>query len=107
MGRLTTEQDFRGVYAFIVRLASPSTVFANTQRLIKLYIQRCDVTVLEQTSTRARAQLRVEGGTDELWDEFTGGAEAILVVNGALDPSVTFARIDATTIVVEATWKLP
>lgn len=107
MGRLTTEQDFRGIYAFIVRLASPSTVFANTQRLIKLYIQHCDVMILSNSSTHARAQLRVEGGTDEMWEEFTGGAEAILVVNGARDPSVSFSRVSESTIVVEATWKLP
>jgi hypothetical protein len=106
MGRLTTEQDFRGVYAFIVRLASPSTVFANAQRLLKLYVQQCSVTTVERSDTHVRTAITMQGSSDAMWEEFCGGSEAILLVNGAHEPHVTVTRTNDDSVVVHGAWKL-
>lgn len=103
MGKITTEQDFRGIYAFIVKLASPATVFSNTQRLLKLYLQHCEAHMLERDDTHVRMRLEIPGANDDIWDEFCGGAEAILEVNGARAPSVQFVRHDGVGE-MNATW---
>lgn len=105
MGRVTTEQDLRGVYSFIVRLASPATVFTHAQRLTKLYVQQCETFVIERSATHIRLTMTIPGCSDEMWEEFTGGAEAILAANGALDPRVTHSRIDERSCFLDAFWK--
>lgn len=105
MGRITTEQDLRGVYSFIVKLASPATVLTNAQRLLKLYVQQCDTFFMERGPTHVRFTMTIPGSTDEMWEEFAGGAEAILSANGARDPVVSFARIDDKSVFIDGAWK--
>ncbi|MFO0562786.1 MAG: hypothetical protein U0269_32505 [Polyangiales bacterium] len=105
MGRITTEQDLRGVYSFIVKLASPATVLTNAQRLLKLYVQQCETFFMERGPTHVRFTMTIPGSTDEMWEEFTGGSEAILSANGARDPVVSFARIDDKSVFIDGAWK--
>jgi hypothetical protein len=105
MGRLTTEHDLRGVYSFIVRMLSPATVFTNSARVAKLYIQQVDVTVLKNSDASAEVRLVVPGATQSIWDELVGGTEAILEANRAVDPRCDMTVTEPGVAILSAQWK--
>lgn len=83
IGRDTTALDIKGVYSFVLRFANPTTVFANVNRILGLYVQQCEATVVERTDGLVRVRMKIPGSSRWLWEEFSGGAEVILDACGA------------------------
>jgi hypothetical protein len=106
IGRETTARDIKGVYSFILRFASPTMVFANINRILGLYVQRCEASILHREDGRVRVRIEIPGSNRWVWEEFSGGAEAILDACGAKSTKCTITLVREDLAELEAHWTL-
>jgi hypothetical protein len=109
LSRIAVKQDLNAVYRFVLSFVSPDLMLANWQRVWSLY---CDGgrLVVQQPSNR-EMHLEFTGcfGHDRIiWQDVTGGIEAILEVCKGKDPKVklvTCGPPSEGTATVHCAWK--
>ena len=105
IGFASTSRDIRGVYRFILALASPALAFSQSGRIISTYLKDCRAVVSESSPGRGVVTLSISDASSELLSDISGSIEAILTACGADHPTVSH-RLgpDLAHAVFECVW---
>lgn len=88
IGRVSAEQDIRGVYKFILSFASPSFAVTQTGRLLGTFIKTVKHEVISQQPDSVALRLEIPGMSRALWEDTSGAAETALRICGGKSPRV-------------------
>lgn len=106
VGRISAQEDIRGVYKFILRLTTPSFVLAQLGRIIGTFFRQSDFDIVERKPRFVQLEVTIPGASTDLWEDFAGAAEAILVIAGAEEAEIAVrpkTQTSSATVIVK--WK--
>ncbi|MFO0552950.1 MAG: hypothetical protein U0271_31470 [Polyangiaceae bacterium] len=89
LGAEAMRVDARGVYQFLLRFVSPTSLMRNAERVAALYIDGPRIQVEQQHAGDATIQITDALGFDaSVWQDFVGSISSLLTLSGAIDPMV-------------------
>ncbi len=83
ISKRATTDDMRGIYAFVIKLASASTLASVAPRVLATYFRGPSVSTVHLEPGHVRYQFKDFRGFDAaLWEDMTSGIETILSLSG-------------------------
>jgi uncharacterized protein (TIGR02265 family) len=106
IGRVTTQDDLKGIYSFVVRMFSPQMLLSQAQRIYRMYYDRGDVTTERTGPTSARLTYsNCTGMNDSIFEEILGGSAEILRMCGGKDIEANILARQPGAMTIEYRWR--
>lgn len=106
IGRVSTTDDLKGIYSFIVRMLSPQTLLGQVQRIYRMYFDGGDVKVVRTGPTATNVVYsQCVGVTDSIFEELLGGSAAILELCGGKDIDARIVAREPHGVTMSFTWR--
>jgi hypothetical protein len=106
IGRVTTQDDLKGIYSFVVRMFSPQTLLGQAQRIYRMYYDRGDVVTERTGPTSSRLiYANCTGMNDSIFEEMVGGSSEILRLCGGKDIESDILAREPGGITIDFRWR--